>query len=228
MTSPTQRTQPRQVAERVTHDFYAAAAILDEALVAHVGFAVDGEMFVLPMAYARVGDQLLLHGAVASRIMRSLAGGIDVCVTVTLLDGMVLAKSTFNHSMNYRSVMVFGTAQAIEDPQEKAAALAHLVEFLVPGRSREARAADDKELNATTLLSLPLGEFSVKQRSGPPEDAAKDESLDVWTGEIPLRQVASAPLAAPDVAAGHDTPEYLQRLAPDYHLRNRHHRDCFS
>lgn len=206
--APTERTQGRQVAERVSHDFAAAAAILDEGLICHAGFNANGQTFVVPMAYARDGDQLYLHGAVVSRLMSSLAGGIDVCVTVTHLDGMVLARSAFHHSMNYRSVMVFGTAQLVTDEAEKTIALDHLVDFLVPGRGQDSRPGDAKEMNATTLLKLPIREFSVKQRQGPPQDVAKDMAIQTWTGEIPLRQVAETPVNDPTMTYSGPIPEY--------------------
>lgn len=208
MSLPTQRTEPRQVADRVNHEFAEAAAILDEGLMAHVGFAVEGQPFVIPMTYAREGEHLYLHGASVSRLMKRLGEGLEVCVTVTHLDGMVLARSTFGHSMNYRSVMIFGQARWVDDAEEKDRALKQLVHFLVPGRNDEARAADAKELNATAFLSLPIKEFSVKRRSGPPQDPAKDMSVETWTGEVPLRTVAEAPVDDPTMLGDHNTPDY--------------------
>jgi len=214
------KTTPRQLPERVNHDFDAAAAILDQAMVAHVGFSDGAQPFVLPMTYVRVGEAVYLHGAAVSRLLTSLAGAIEVCVTVTILDGLVLSRSSFGHSMNYRSVMLFGRAEPVIDVFRKADVLQRLVESLIPGRSAEARAADAKELNATLLLRLPIVEFSVKQRSGPPQDAAKDVARDatdaIWCGEIPLQQQALAPVIDPllnDLDAGPPgLPEYLRRF----------------
>ena len=199
------RTTPRQLPDRVNHDFDQAAAILDQAMLAHVGFSDDSQScaqpFVVPMTYVRVGEYLYLHGAAVSRLLNRLSGGIEVCVTVTLLDGLVLSRSSFGHSMNYRSVMLFGRAEPVTDPFKKADILQRLVESLIPGRTTDARPADAKELNATLLLRLPINDFSVKQRSGPPQDAAKDVARDqtnpIWCGEIPLRQQALAPVIDP-------------------------------
>lgn len=205
-------TRGRQVAERVHHDFERAAAILDEGLIAHVGFAVDGQSFVLPMAYARVDRELYLHGAGVSRLVQNLAAGLNICVTVTHLDGMVLARSSFGHSMNYRSVMIFGQARLIDDTTAKDEALQALVDFLVPGRNAETRAADSKELNATALLSLPIEQFSVKERAGPPQDPAKDDHVATWTGEIPLRLVAETPIPDPLMKQEHPVPAYARQF----------------
>jgi len=199
------RTTPRQLPDRVNHDFDQAATILDRAMLAHVGFSDDSQSsvqpFVIPMTYVRVGEYLYLHGAAVSRLLNRLAGGIEVCVTVTLLDGLVLSRSSFGHSMNYRSVMLFGRAEPVTDAFKKSNILQRLVESLIPGRTADARPADAKELNATLLLSLPINDFSVKQRSGPPQDAAKDVARDqteaIWCGEIPLRQQALAPVIDP-------------------------------
>ena len=199
------RTTPRQLPDRVSHDFDQAATILDQAMLAHVGFSDDSQSsaqpFVIPMTYVRVGEYLYLHGAAVSRLLNRLAGGIDVCVTVTLLDGLVLSRSSFGHSMNYRSVMLFGRAEPVTDAFKKADILQRLVESLIPGRTTDARSADAKELNATLLLRLPINDFSVKQLSGPPQDAAKDVARDqtnpIWCGEIPLRQQALAPVIDP-------------------------------
>lgn len=210
------RTTPRQSPDRVCHEFKQAAAILDEGMVAHVGFSVDAQPYVIPMAYSRSGKRLFLHAAQVSRLAKNLSSGIEVCITVTHLDGMVLARSTFGHSMNYRSVMIFGQAKPITDPQEKDQALRQLVEFLVPGRNADARQADEKELNATALLAIDIKDFSVKQRSGPPQDPAKDMHIDIWTGEIPLKQIAQPPIPDPLMKSQHAIPEYAINL-----LKNR-------
>lgn len=188
--------------ERGSHDLDLARAIIDEAKIGHVGFVKDDVPYVVPMAIGRRGDALLLHGSVASRLMKSLAAGAACCVTVTHLDGLVLARSAFHSSMNYRSLMVFGQAVEITDSAEKAETLNMLVDHLLPGRSTQLRPSSRKELGATTLLALPLEHFSIKQRSGPPNDAAGDLDAPVWAGVIPLTLAAGAPQDAPDLAPG--------------------------
>ena len=192
-------TRLRRIPERGSKEFDLACSIIDEAKVCHVGCALEGQPYVIPMALGRDGDRLLLHGSVASRLMRNLAGGLPCCVTVTHLDGMVLARSAFHSSMNYRSLMVFGEAEEITNPDQKARGLDKLVDHLVPGRSAELRASTRKELNATTLLALPIETFSIKSRSGPPADATADLDAPVWAGVIPLEMKAGAPLDAPDL-----------------------------
>jgi nitroimidazol reductase NimA-like FMN-containing flavoprotein (pyridoxamine 5'-phosphate oxidase superfamily) len=201
---PTERTRVRRLPQRAVYDRAAIDAILDEGLVCHVGFAVDGQPYVLPTTYARVGDRLYVHGSAASRMLRALAGRAPVCVTVTLLDGLVLARSAFHHSMNYRCVVVLGTAVAVTDESERLAALEAIVEHVVPGRWPEVRPPDARELRATGLLRLDLAEVSAKVRSGPPLDDEEDLGLPCWAGVIPLRLVPQAPVAdrrlAEDVA----------------------------
>ncbi|MDX1480908.1 MAG: pyridoxamine 5'-phosphate oxidase family protein [Woeseiaceae bacterium] len=206
----TERTTMTRHDERGSYERATAHAILDEALVAHVGFDAGRGVTVIPMTYARVGESLYLHGAVASRWLSAFEQGRDICVTVTLLDGLVLAKSAFSHSMNYRSVVLFGEAAVVTDEEEKAAAFRAFLDHLLPGRWEDCRQPDRKETNATTVLKLPIGEASIKIRSGPPKDAEKDLELDYWTGVIPLELTASAPLAddeatgaAPDYARGY-------------------------
>lgn len=206
------RTTVRRVKERGVYDRDAIHRILDQGLVCHVGFTGDdGQPYVVPMAYARQGDRLLLHGSVLSRLMRSLADGVAVCVTVTLLDGLVLARSWFHHSMNYRSVMVLGTARPIDDPAERAAAMEALVEHLVPGRAAASRAPNAKESAATELLALALDEASAKVRSGPPSDPASDLGLDVWAGVVPLGLAVGEPQPSPDLEPGRELPEHVRR-----------------
>lgn len=207
-TAPSSRTRVRRLPKRGRYDRDTLYAILDEGLVAHVGLAIDGQPYVLPMAYARDSDRLILHGSVASRLMRSLADGIDVCVTVTLLDGIVLARSLFDHSMNYRSAMVLGRARPVVGDGEKRQALEALTEHLIPGRSRDARGPSPRELAATEVLALALEEASAKIRTGPPGDS-KREDISIWAGVVPLSTVAGAPLAAPDVPEGVGAPEYV-------------------
>lgn len=193
-------TRLRRLPERGSNDFGLACAIIDEAKVCHVGFTLEQQPYVVPMALGRDGSDLLLHGAVVSRLMKSLAHGLPCCVTVTHLDGMVLARSAFHSSMNYRSLMVFGRAIEVTDPAAKSLGLDALVNHLVPGRTAELRPSTHKELNATTLLALPIETFSIKTRSGPPSDAASDLDAPVWAGVIPLKLTPGTPEDAPDLA----------------------------
>jgi uncharacterized protein len=197
--STTDRTRVRRAPARASDDRAAAYAVLDEGLVAHVGIQVDGQPYVIPMAYGRDGDRLLLHGSVASRLMRGLAGGLQVCVTVTLVDGLVMARSAFHHSMNYRSVVVLGEARRIEDPDEVAAALDVLVDHIVPGRSDELRPHTDVEVRQTMVLELPIDEASLKARTGGPIDDEADLDLPVWAGVVPLATTTGTP--EPDARA---------------------------
>ncbi|HET6639959.1 MAG TPA: pyridoxamine 5'-phosphate oxidase family protein [Gemmatimonadota bacterium] len=206
---PTRRTTVRRNAKRGAYDREVVNAILDAGIVAHVGFVHEGQPYVIPMSYARDGDRLLLHGAGGSRLMRTLASGAPACVTVTLLDGIVLARSVFHHSMNYRSVVALGSATKLEGA-EKAAALETLVEGLVPGRSREARGPDRAELAATMILDFPLDEVSAKARSGPPADDPADLELPIWAGTIPLALRAGPAEPAPDARAT-DLPPSVER-----------------
>lgn len=203
-------TRLRRLPEYGSKDFNLACSIIDEALVCHVGFTLDGQPYVIPMAVGRDGSNLLLHGSVVSRLMTSLAGGLPCCVTVTHLDGLVLARSAFNSSMNYRSLMVFGRAATVEDAEEKRRGLDILVEHLAPGRLSDLRASTRKELNATTLLSLPIESFSIKASSGPPDDAKRDVETPIWAGVIPLELKAGEPVAAPDMKPGVALPDYLR------------------
>jgi nitroimidazol reductase NimA-like FMN-containing flavoprotein (pyridoxamine 5'-phosphate oxidase superfamily) len=197
----------RRLPDRGSYDAAAARAILDEGLVAHVGLATDAGPVVIPMLYGRDGERLLLHGSPASRLLRSGAGGTPLCATVTLVDGLVLARSAFHHSMNYRSVVVFGTATPIDDLAERRAALDALVDHLVPGRGPEVRAPSEREVRGTLVLCLPLRECSVKVRSGPPVDEDEDMDLPVWAGVLPLTTVAGAPVPAPDLRPGAPLPD---------------------
>ena len=190
----TERTRLRRLPERGAYDRATVHAILDEGFVCHVGFVADGQPYVIPTGYARVGETLYLHGSTGSRL--GLRPGMDVCVTVTLVDGLVLARSAFHHSMNYRSVMAIGRTRAIGDLEEKEAALRALVEHIVPGRSDEVRGGDSRELAATAVLALPLAEVSAKVRTGPPKDDDADYDLPIWAGVLPLALTVGAP--APD------------------------------
>lgn len=202
-------TRLRRLPEQGSKDFSLACSIIDEARICHVGFVLDEQPYVIPMALARDGKQLLLHGSVASRLMKNLAAGLPCCVTVTHLDGLVLARSAFHSSMNYRSVMVFGRARAISDAEEKVRGLDVLTAHLLPGRLAELRPSTRKELNATRLLSLPIERFSVKTRSGPPDDPANERGVPVWAGVVPLSLQAGPPEPAPDMPAGIAAPAYL-------------------
>src|SRR5256886_8959223 len=192
--SPTARTRVTREPERAVYDRAAAYQVLDEGFICHVGFVVDNQPFVIPTGYGRSGDNLYIHASAASRILRNLDQGIAVCVTVTLLDGLVLARSIFNHSMNYRSVVVLGTAVAVEDPTEKLQALRALSEHILPGRWGEARQPNERELKATLVMRLPITEFSAKVRQGPPIDDEEDYSFPTWAGVIPLKTVAGEPI----------------------------------
>ena len=216
----TDRTTLRRKRERGSHERSVVEAILDEGILAHVGFVSDGQPLVLPMAYARVRDQLYLHGAAGNHMLRSLATEAAVCVTVTLVDALVLARSAFHHSMNYRSVVLLGTAQPVTDEHEKTAALEALVEHLVPGRTRDVRAPRAAELKATLVVRLPIVEGSAKIRTGPPIEEVDDLLLPVWAGEIPLSIAIGDPTPDRHVASTIETPAYVagytrarQRLA---------------
>jgi uncharacterized protein len=203
-------TRLRRLPEQGSKDFELVCAIIDDAKIAHVGFTLDGQPYVVPMAVARDGRNLLLHGSVVSRLMKNLAAGLPCCVTVTHLDGLVLARSAFHSSMNYRSVMVFGSAMAVTDPDEKVRSLDVLTDHLLPGRRAELRASTRKELNATTLLRLPIEQFSAKTRSGPPDDPSSERSVPVWAGVVPLTLKPGKPEAAPDMPEGIALPGYLK------------------
>ena len=210
-TASTVRTAVRRHPERGLYDRSAIDAILDEALYCHVGFAVDGQPFVIPTIHARVEDLVYIHGSPASRMLRELSGDVDVCLTATLLDGIVLARAVYNHSLNYRSVVVLGRAVPVTERGEKTAALAAIVEHVVRGRSPEARPPNDKELAGTTVLALPLSEASAKVRTGHPKDFDADVSLPIWAGVIPLRLVAGRPETEARVPHGVAVPGYAAR-----------------
>jgi len=206
---PTARTRVIREPERGVYDREAAYKILDEGFICHVGFTgADGHPFVIPTGYGRVGDQLYIHGSAASRMLRRLNEGIPVCVTVTLLDGLVLARSIFNHSMNYRSVVVLGKAIIIDDPVEKLTALKALSEHILPGRWAESRQPNEKELKATSILRMPIEEFSAKVRQGDAIDDEGDYSFPTWAGVIPLEIVADEPINDPRLATGIKVPAY--------------------
>lgn len=202
----TDRTRLRRLPDRGRHELAEVAAVLDEALYCHVGITTDDGPVVIPTIHARVGDQVIVHGSPASRLLRTLKGGVPLCLTATLVDGLVVARSAFHHSLNYRSAVVFGVATEVVDPVAKAEALDALVDHVLSGRAAEARPGSDKELRGTTVLSLPLTEASVKVRTGPPLDEEDDLALDVWAGVVPLRTVAGPPEPSPDLAPGIAVP----------------------
>ena len=206
---PTNRTALRRHRERAQYDRDAVYAILDEGFICHAACAVDGTVWMIPTAYGRDGDHLLLHGAAANHVLKAAAAGAELTVTVTLIDGLVLARSTFHHSLNYRSVVVFGQAIEVTDPVEKAEALTVIVEHMLPGRTDDARSPTGRELASTRVLRLPLDEVSAKVRTGGPIDDAEDMGLPVWAGVLPLRPAAGP--ARPDDANRADVavPAYL-------------------
>lgn len=207
--APSDRTRVRRVHERARYDREAIDAVLDAALVGHLGFVQEGQPFVIPTLHARVGDRVYVHGSTAARSLRLLREGMPACLTVTLLDGVVLARSVFEHSVNYRSVVVLGQATAVTGTDEKHAALEALTERLLPGRWADARPPTARELKATAVLSLPLDEASAKVRDGgPDDDDTEDAELDVWAGHIPLVVRALPPVPAPGLRAGIPVPSY--------------------
>lgn len=206
----TARTALRRLPKRGSFERQTVYEILDEGFVCHVGFVADGQPFVIPTAYGRAGDELYLHGARASRMLKALAGGSDVCVTVTLTDGLVLARSAFHHSINYRSVVVFGRARVVESDEEKTRALRAFTEHVMPGRWDEVRWPTPQELAATLVLALPLSEASAKIRTGPPIDDEEDYALPVWAGVVPLGTSAGEPEPDPRLPAGTPLPEHVE------------------
>lgn len=207
-TAKSARSAVRRMRDRSVYDRAAIHDILDEALICHVGFVVDGGPRVIPTIHARVGDTLYLHGAPASFMLGALRDGCEACVSVSLVDGLVLARSQFHHSVNYRSVCLFGPAIVVTDRDEKLAALAALMEHAVPGRGADARPPSESELRAVLVVALPIHEASAKVRTGPPIDDAADVGLPIWAGVMPLRTIAGRPIAAPDLPAGITLPGY--------------------
>ena len=208
---PTPRTRVVRESDRGVYDRDTVNRILDEGFLCHVGFIVDGQPYVIPTSYGRDGDMLYVHGSAASRMLRNLDQGIPVCVTVTLLDGLVLARSVFNHSMNYRSVVILGTATLIDNPEEKLAALLALSEHILPGRWDDSRQPNEKELKATAVLRIPIEEFSAKVRVGPPIDDEPDYTFPTWAGVIPLQMTVGTPIR--DERCERELPEYLRNYS---------------
>src|SRR5271163_1224748 len=209
--TPTPRTRIVREPQRAVYDRDAVNQILDEAFLCHVGFVIGGQPYVIPTSYGRDGDMLYVHGSAASRMLRNLDQGVPVCVTVTLLDGLVLARSVFNHSMNYRSVVILGTATLVSDPAEKLTALRALSEHILPQRWDDARQPNEKELKATSVLRLPINEFSAKVRVGPAEDNEEDYAFPTWAGVIPLELTVGA--AIRDDRCEQELPAYLKNYS---------------
>ena len=208
---PTPRTRLVREAERGVYDRETAYRVLDEGFLCHVGFVADGQPFVIPTSYGRKDDRLYIHGSAASRMLRQMKEGLPVCVTVTLLDGLVLARSIFNHSMNYRSVVILGKATPVDDPLEKVEALRLLSEHIIPGRWADARQPNERELKATLVMRVPIEEFSAKVRSGPPIDDEDDYSFPTWAGVVPLETVSRPPINDPRLDPQYEAPPYAAR-----------------
>lgn len=206
----TSRSTIQRLPKRGSYDKETVYGILDQGVLCNVGLVTEQGPVVIPMGYARRGDELLLHGSAKSRLLGAMAKGEPVCVTVTLLDGLVLARSTFHHSMNYRSVVVFGRPEVIEEPSEKNRALEALVEHLVPGRGREARGANELELKATLVVKLALTEASAKIRSGPPVDDEEDLAMPIWAGVVPFEHRTGTPVADEHTPTGTAIPDYVR------------------
>jgi len=215
MTAPSERTRVRRMGKRGAYDAATVHAILDAALTCHVGYVVEGQPYVTPTAHWRDGDHVYWHGSSASRMLRTLEGGVDVCVTASLLDGLVLARSGFHHSMNYRAVMALGRAELVGDKTAKLHALKAFSDRLVPGRWETLRPPTAQELKATTILQLKLDEASAKVRTGPPVDDEEDYALPVWAGVLPLSMVAGEPVADPRLAPGTPVPANIARFKPE-------------
>lgn len=207
------RTTVKRIPKRGHYDRETIDAVLDEGFICHVGFVADGQPYVIPTGYARVGDVLYIHGSAASRMLRELSKGVEVCVTVTLLDGLVLARSAFHHSMNYRSVVILGTAELVTDAGEKYKALEALTEHFVPGRWNDVRWPTELELKATSVLKLAINEASAKIRTGDPVDDDKDYSMNVWAGVIPLKLTPGEPIGDARLSDGVAVPEYVSKYS---------------
>ena len=210
---PTANTSLRRLPERGSFDRETVYGILDDGFICHVGFAMDGHPFVIPTSYVRTGDCLFIHGSAASRMLRSLSDGLRVCVNVTLVDGLVLARSAFHHSINYRSVVILGVASPVVDSAEKMTALRAFTEHIIPGRWPNVREPNEQELKATTVLSVPLNEVSAKIRTGGPKDDEEDYSFPVWAGVLPLRLAAGEPQADVRTPKKFPVPDYIRRFA---------------
>ena len=209
----TTRTRVVREGDRAVYDREPVYRILDEGFLCHVGFAVDGQPFVIPTSYGRKEASLYIHGSAASRMLRQMKEGVAVCITVTLLDGLVLARSVFNHSMNYRSVVILGTATLVDDPEEKLAALRILSEHILPGRWDDSRQPNERELKATSVLRVPIEEFSAKVRKGPPIDDEPDYSFPTWAGVVPLEVKVGVAIDDERLLPGTEVPEYVRKYS---------------
>lgn len=207
----TERTRVKRLPNRGAYDRDTIYAILDEGFICHVGYVLDGQPYVIPTGYARIGDDLYIHGSAASRMLRNLAKGVDVCVTVTLVDGLVLARSAFHHSINYRSVVVLGKATLVEDAAEKNKALEAFTEHVIPGRWPEIRWPNELELKATSVLKLPIEEASAKIRIGDPKDDEEDYEMNIWAGVLPLTTVPGEPIDDSRLKSKMPVPEHVSR-----------------
>ena len=210
---PTARTRVVREADRGVYDREDMYRILDEGFLCHAGFVVDGQPFVIPTSYGRKDANLYIHGSAASRMLRQLKGGVPVCITVTLLDGLVLARSVFNHSMNYRSVVILGKATLVDHPEEKLSALRILSEHILPGRWHDSRQPNERELKATSVLRVPIEEFSAKVRVGPPIDDEEDYAFPTWAGVVPLEMAAGKPIDDARLLLGTGVPEYVRNYS---------------
>jgi nitroimidazol reductase NimA-like FMN-containing flavoprotein (pyridoxamine 5'-phosphate oxidase superfamily) len=210
---PTARTRVVREADRAVYDRETVYRILDEGFLCHAGFVVDGQPFVIPTSYGRKDASLYIHGSAASRMLRQFKEGVPVCITVTLLDGLVLARSVFNHSMNYRSVVILGKATLVDDPEEKLTALRVLSEHILPGRWDDSRQPNERELKATSVLRVPIEEFSAKVRVGPPIDDEEDYAFSTWAGVVPLEMVAGKPIDDARLLPGRVLPTYLMQYS---------------
>ena len=217
----TSRTRVRRSPERAAYDAETISAILDAGFLCHIGLVQDDQPFVIPTLYVRVGAQLYLHGSPHSRLLQAVEGGLPICITVTHVDGLVLARSAFHHSINYRSVMILGRGQVITEQTEKEAVLSALVEHILPGRSAEVRRPSARELEATQVLAVPLQEASAKVRKGPPKDARRDYALPIWAGELPLRLEVLAPVSDPRGALDLPVPAHVERWRHGINARVR-------
>jgi len=217
----TNRTKLRRIPDKGSHDRKTIDSILDAGFLAHVGFCLDGQPFVIPTLYGRDGERLYLHGSAASRMLRELETGIAACVTVTLVDGLVLSRSAFDHSMNYRSIVAFGTARKIADPEQKVKSLRVISEHLIAGRWADVRGPSEKELKATTVLEFSIEEASSKVRSGPPLDDESDYGLPVWAGVLPLEIKSRPPIPDDNLIKGVTLPDYVRRY--DARINGRKH-----
>lgn len=211
--APTEKTKVNRAPQRGTYDRATIYSILDEGLICHVGFAVDGQPFVIPTIHWRVEDDLYLHGSPASRMMGAVGSGVSVCVTVTLLDGLVLARSAFHHSMNYRSAVVIGKGELVTDQEEKLRVLNHLVDHVVPGRTGGTREPNEKELQITDVVKIPILEASAKIRTGPPMDAKEDYGLPYWAGVLPLQLTPGELVPDPDLDPAITPPEHVTEFS---------------